>query len=92
MIKSFVHKGLEKFFLKGSKAGIQAKHAEKLSLLLTRLNAASLVEQMDLPELDLHKLKGKLQNHWAIKVSGGWRLIFKFENGNAYVVDYLNYH
>ncbi|MCU7916642.1 MAG: type II toxin-antitoxin system RelE/ParE family toxin [Candidatus Thiodiazotropha sp. (ex Gloverina cf. vestifex)] len=92
MIKSFKHKGLEKFFTKGSIAGIQAAHATKINDRLAFLHAASSVEDMDKPGYRLHALKGELKGHWAIDVSGNWRIVFKFEDGNAYVVNYEDYH
>lgn len=92
MIFSFKHKGLEKFFKTGSMAGIQPNHATKLQIQLTTLDNASTVQEMDFPQWRLHPLKGDKAGFWAITVSANWRVIFKFENGNAYVVDYLDYH
>ena len=92
MIKTFKHKGLEKFYTKGNKAGIQAAHATKISDRLAFLNAAATVEDMDKPGYRLHELKGKMKEHWAVDVSGNWRIVFKFEEGNAYVVNYEDYH
>jgi toxin HigB-1 len=92
MIKSFAHKGLKKFFESGSTAGIQAKHAERLRNILVFLNRAKQVGDMRLPGYDLHPLKGDLKGLWAVKVSGNWRLTFRFENGDAYVIDLMDYH
>ena len=92
MIKSFKHKGFEDFFHDGKKKGVQAKHADKLEDLLDILNAASNIKDMNFPGSGLHQLKGKLKGYWAIKVSGNWRLIFKFSNTNAFDVDYIDYH
>ncbi|WP_158749146.1 type II toxin-antitoxin system RelE/ParE family toxin [Acidobacterium sp. S8] len=92
MIKSFRHRGVEKFFKTGSKAGIQPKHAQKLQLLLTVLNAATEPEQMNVPGWDGHSLKGELVRHWAVKVNGNWRLTFTFEGADAVLVDYQDYH
>ena len=92
MIKSFDHKGLEDFFYDGTTKDIQPKHAAKLRLRLDRLENAVTVQDMDAPGYDLHPLKGDLKGHWAVKVSGNWRLTFRFENGNAYVVNYQDYH
>jgi len=89
MIKTFKHRGLEKFFLNGVKKGIQAKHAEKLEDIL---EAADSIKDMNFPGSALHQLKGKLKGSWSIKVSGNWRIIFRFEKGNAYEVNYLDYH
>lgn len=92
MIKSFRHRGIEKFFKTGSKAGIQPKHAQRLQLLLSVLNAATKPDQMDVPGWDWHPLKGDLTGHWAVKVNGNWRLTFAFEGTDAILVDYQDYH
>ncbi len=92
MIKGFKHKGLEKFFLRGNKSGIQAKHANKLRLILGRLNASTGPRDMDLPGLYLHELTGDRQGTWSVRVSGNWRVTFIFEGEDADVVDYEDYH
>ena len=92
MILSFMHKGLEAFFLKGSKAGIQAAHAPKLGAMLRRLNAASKPQDMNLPGWRLHPLKGDLRGCWSVWVSGNWRLTFRFIGVDAELVDYQDYH
>lgn len=92
MIKSFKHKGLEKFFKTGSTAGIQAKHANKLNLQLTLLNQAKQPRDMDVPNWRLHALTGSLKNHWAITVNGNWRLTFTFDGEDAKIVNYQDYH
>ncbi|RRD68963.1 MULTISPECIES: type II toxin-antitoxin system RelE/ParE family toxin [unclassified Desulfovibrio] len=92
MIKSFAHKGLEDFFYDGTTRGIQPKHAAKLRWQLDRLENAVTVQDMNAPGYDLHPLKGNLKGHWAVRVSGNWRLTFRFEDGNAYVVNYQDYH
>lgn len=91
-IKSFVHKGLEKFFTSGSLAGIQAANATRLRQVLALLDEARRVKDMDAPGLRLHPLKGDRKGLWAVTVQANWRVVFKFEDGNAYVVDYLDYH
>jgi toxin HigB-1 len=92
VIKSFRHKGLEKFFLTGSKAGIQPKHAVRLSLQLERLDDASSPQDMDISGWKLHPLKGNLEGLWAVTVNGNWRLTFAFEELQAILVDYQDYH
>ncbi|MFO1252692.1 MAG: type II toxin-antitoxin system RelE/ParE family toxin [Inhella sp.] len=92
MIRSFVHKGIEAFFRKGSKAGIQAAHAERLRRQLAQLNQAHAPRDMNLPGWRLHELSGKLAGHWSVTVSGNWRLTFRFEDGDAILVDYQDYH
>jgi proteic killer suppression protein len=83
---------VQAFFEKGSKAGIQAAHAGRLGRQLVRLNVASKPEDMNLPGWKLHPLKGELKEHWAVWVSGNWRLTFTFEDGDAILVDYQDYH
>src|SRR5947209_5909041 len=76
VIKSFRHKGLENFFYDGSKKGIQPKHAQKLTDILDRLDAATTVEDVNFPGSDLHPLKGDMKGNWAVRVSGHWRIVF----------------
>ncbi|HEY5055837.1 MAG TPA: type II toxin-antitoxin system RelE/ParE family toxin [Acidobacteriaceae bacterium] len=92
MIQSFRHKGVERFFLTGSKAGIQAKHAAKLATQLNLLNTISSPEKMAVPAWRLHPLHSDLTGHWAVWVSGNWRLTFTFEGEDAVLVDYQDYH
>lgn len=92
MIKNFTHKGLEKFFATGNQAGIQAIHAKRLRSILSLLNDAKQLSDLDAPALRLHALKGDRAGFWAITVQANWRVIFRFENGDVYVVDYLDYH
>jgi len=91
-IKSFRHKGLEDFFYDGTTKGINPKHATKLETRLDRLDSAISPEDMNLPGYRLHPLKGKMEGRYAIDVSGAWRLTFEFDNGDAVVVDYEQYH
>jgi proteic killer suppression protein len=92
VIKDFKHKGLEKFFLTGSKAGIQAAHTGKLRLILGRLNASTSPQDMSLPGLYLHELKGDRQGTWSVRVSGNWRVTFQFDGADAIWVNYEDYH
>lgn len=92
MIKTFEHKGIEAFFRSGTKAGIQPAHAGRLSRQLTQLNQAQAPRDMNLPGWKLHSLSGVLEGHWAVSVSGNWRLTFRFEDGDAFLVDYQDYH
>jgi proteic killer suppression protein len=92
MIKSFRHKGIQRFFETGSTVGIQAGHAARLSRQLLALNAAQCSQDMNLPGWQLHALKGDLAGHWSVKVSGNWRLTFTFTGEDAALVDYLDYH
>ena len=92
MIHSFRHKGLRKLFETGSAAGVQAAHAKRLRLLLAALDTAHEIDDMNISGFALHPLKGILHGRWAISVSGNWRLTFEFTNGNAFLLDYEDYH
>lgn len=92
MILSFKHKGLKKFYETGSKAGIRSKHAKRLRLLLAALDTAITIMDMNIPGFYLHQLKEERMGSWAISVSGNWRLTFEFENGNAQILNYEDYH
>ena len=92
MIQSFRHKGLRKLFETGSTAGIQVSHAKRLRLQLTALDTAHVIEDMEVPGFALHPLKGAMRGRWSISVKGNWRLTFEFKDGNAYVLDYEDYH
>lgn len=92
MIISFRHRGLERFFLSGSKAGVRPEHADRLRLVLGRLAAAVSAKDMDLPGLRLHPLKGRLKGRWSVTISGNWRVTFAFSGKDAVQVDYEDYH
>jgi proteic killer suppression protein len=92
MIKSFKHKGLKLFFETGNTKGINQDHKQKLRIRLAALDTATCIEDMDLPGYRLHSLKGNKKGLMAIDVSKNWRIVFKFEDGNTYVVDYEDYH
>lgn len=92
MIKTFIHKGVESFFKTGSKAGIIPSHEARLKRQLGRLEHSTEAQDMNVPGWGLHPLQGKLVGHWSVSVNGNWRLTFKFENGDAILVDYQDYH
>jgi len=92
MIKSFKHKGLEKFYTSGNAKGIQAKHAKKLRMQLMALNTAHDIEDLDIPGYRLHQLKGSLKRCWSIAVSANWRITFELSDSNIYIVNYEDYH
>ena len=93
MIKSFRHKGLQRFYLTGSTAGIQAVHAGRIRVQLAALAAANHVDDLKpAPGWRLHALKGGLKNHYAMTVSGNWRLTFCFVGEDIELLDYVDYH
>ena len=92
MLKSYRHKGIKQFAETGSKAGIQPEHATRLRRLLSALDAATCPANMNAPGYGPHPLKGELAGHWAVRVSGNWRLTFRFEGEDAVLIDYEDYH
>lgn len=92
MIQTFAHKGLEAFFGTGSRAGIQPAHAARLRRQLAQLDQATSPQDMNVPGWKLHPMKGDLAGYWSVSVNGNWRLTFRFESGDALLVDYQDYH
>lgn len=92
MIKSFRHKGLRRYFEEARVAGIQPAHAGKLRMLLSALDTATEIADMDVPGFGLHPLKGNRKGEWTVSVSGNWRITFEFRDGNAHSLNYEDYH
>lgn len=92
MIRESKHKWLEKLFLRGSKIGIQAKHAACPRLIQSRFHASTSSLDLDLPGLNLHELTGSRTSTWLVKVSENWKITFEFRGEDAYVVDCKDYH
>ena len=92
MIKTFRHKGLQAFFEKGSKAGIQPHHAPRPSRQLARVDPAKGQEDMNVPGWGLHGLSGNMAGYCSVTVNGNWRMTFTFDGGDAVLVDYQDYH
>ncbi len=92
MISTFKHKGLEAFHRQGQTKGIQQAHAKRLRGILALLESSVIAYDMGAPGLDLHPLQPKQDGYWSVKVSGNYRVTFRFENGNAYDVDVIDYH
>jgi proteic killer suppression protein len=92
MIRSFRHKGLKRLYEDDDTRFVMAEHLTKLRNILARLDAAGSVEDMDLPGSNLHALKGQLKGSMAVTVRANWRVTFRFVGGDAFEVDYLDYH
>lgn len=92
MIKSFKHKGLERFYESGNTKGIQANHAKKLRMQLAALDTAKSIDDMDIPGYRLHPLTGARKGTWSITENSNWRLTFEFTEGNVYILNYEDYH
>ena len=92
MIESFRHKGLKKFYEKGDRSGIGANMVAKVEEILTILEAVETVAEADIPGYRLHSLTGDLKGFWSVRVTGNWRIIFRFENGAVRNLDLTDYH
>ena len=92
MIQKFKHKGLKQLFELSAVEGVNSQHVIRLRNILALLETAETLEDMDLPGLRLHPLKGNRKGTWAVKVSGNWRITFKIQNGDVFDVNYEDYH
>lgn len=92
MIQKFQHKGLKLLFEKGVSSGVSFQHVKRLKLILALIETAETVEDMDLPGLNLHELKGNRKGTWALKISGNWRVTFRMKQGDAFDVNLEDYH
>jgi len=92
VIRSFRHKGLERFFTKSDHRGIDARHAARIRRILDRLEAAVKSGDMNLPGCKFHGLKGDRKGVCAVWVSGNWRITFRFQDGDAFDIDLEDYH
>jgi toxin HigB-1 len=91
-LRSFRHRGLERLFERGDRSRIRPDQVAKVRRILNRLDAASSVADVDAPGFRLHPLKGDLSGYWAVSVSGNWRIVFRFTDGDALDVDLVDYH
>ena len=92
MIKSLKHKGLKRLYEKGDRSGIRPDLVDTADRIPTLLDAAATPWALDLPRHRLHQLKGELKGYWAVTVRANWRIIFKFEDGDAIDVELIDYH
>ena len=92
MITAIRHQGLRRLYETDDARGVMADHADKLRRILARLDASRTAADMDLPGYRLHPLKGTLAGFYAVTVNGNWRIVFRFEQGNATDIDYIDYH
>jgi len=92
MIRTIRHRGLKRLFERDDRCRVDARLAAKVRRILFRLHAATVPEDRDQPGYALHPLRGDLSGYWAVRVSGNWRVIFRFEDGHAFDVDLVDYH
>jgi proteic killer suppression protein len=92
MVKSFKHRGLKRLYERGDRSGIRPDLVETVERILTILDAATTPKALDLPRYRLHALKGDLKGLWSVTVRANWRIIFRFEAGDAFDVELIDYH
>ena len=92
MIGTFRHRGLKELYEQGRSAKVTQTHVTRLLRILTALDSSGSPEGMDLPGFRLHPLRGRMKGFHAVSVSANWRVIFRFEDGRAVDVDYIDYH
>ena len=92
MIENFKDRRLKRLYERGDRSKIRADLVDKVERVLARLDQALVIEDMNLPGYRLHELKGDLKGFWSVSLSGNWRIIFRFENGEAYDVEMIDYH
>ncbi|MBK5292394.1 MAG: type II toxin-antitoxin system RelE/ParE family toxin [Acidobacteriia bacterium] len=92
MIRSLKNRGLKRLYDEGGRSGIRPDLVETVERILTILDTAAVPQAFDLPRYRLHALKGDLKGHWAVTVRANWRIVFRFEDGNALDVELVDYH
>ena len=92
MIRTFKHRGLKRLYERGDQSSVSSEYLNRIEDILARLDVAVVPSDLNLPGYDLHPLKGKLKSYWALKVSGNWRIIFRFRDGDAFDVNLIAYH
>ena len=93
MIRSFRHRGLRRLYETGGAKGLPAESITKLENMLGVIDQAETVAEIGIfPGWRMHRLKGEFQGFWSLTVTGNWRLIFRFEGGDAFDLDFVDYH
>jgi proteic killer suppression protein len=92
VIVGFRHKGLKRLFDRDDASGIRPDLLNKVRTILNQLNEARTIEDMRMTSFHLHPLKGDMKGLWSVTVRANWRIIFRFENGDAGDVELIDYH
>ena len=92
MLRTFKHRGLKRLYGRGDQSQVSADHLIRIEDILARLDIADAPHALAMPGYNLHRLGGDLQGFWSVKVSGNWRIIFRFKDGDAFDVDLIDYH
>ena len=92
MIRSIRHRGLKRLFEHDDRSRLRPDLVDKIARILTRLNAAGTIDDMNVPGFGLHRLSGDRRGFWSVTVSRNWRIVFRFEESDAFDVDFIDYH
>jgi proteic killer suppression protein len=92
MILGFKHRGLKRLFERGDRSKLPPDMVDRIRVLLAAIDAAQAIEELDRPSFRLHALKGARKGEWAVTVRANWRLVFRFEDGDAVDVNFVDYH
>jgi proteic killer suppression protein len=92
VIRSFRHRGLRRLYQNGDASKVQAEQAGRIADVLAHLDRAQRPTDLDLPGYRLHPLKGDMKGLWSVTISGNWRIVFRFKDGDAFDVDLMDYH
>jgi proteic killer suppression protein len=92
MIESFRHRGLKRLYQHNDRSGIGSSMLRRVEEILSVLDAAEAISELDIPGYRLHPLTGPLKGYWSVRVTGNWRIVFRFEDGAAWDVDLVDYH
>jgi len=92
VIRRFRHRGLKRLYTDDDRRGLSADQADKIARVLAFLDRAGRPQDMSVPGFKLHPLKGSLAGCWSVTISANWRIVFRFENGDATDVDFIDYH
>ncbi len=92
MIRGFRHKGLRLLYEADDRSKVRQDQVRRLSVILAALDEAIAADDLDRPSFRLHALKGELSGFWSVTVNGNWRVIFRFDDGQAFDVDLVDYH
>jgi proteic killer suppression protein len=92
MIVTYRHKGLELYARKGDRSKLPQAHLARIRMILTRLDAATNAVEMNQPGYYFHALTGGLKDFYSVRVSGNYRITFRFGDGDVHDVDYVDYH
>jgi toxin HigB-1 len=92
MILNFRSKALKRLWEKDDGRLLNPRHVQKIQIILDALDVALKAEAMNTPGSDFHKLSGHNPARWSVHVNGNWCITFSFEDGEAFAVDYEDYH